>query len=291
MLAVGLTLFRSSLEQVDRILEHHAGSAHAVIAFHNGGVPADDLARLSRGGLRVLSAERNVGVGAAMNRLVEAASEAGASDLLLLDQDSRVGPAMIGDLAGARERLRSLQVPTAVVGPSPGRGAADAKAPRYRRRSRPAACGTLVPVDFLATSGSLIDLAAFGRVGPFREDYFIDGVEIEWCFRAWDAGYGCWMAEDVTIGHRVGAGTIRTLTVAMPRQPLFRMATYLRNSVYGWRLGHIPLRWKLRQIAYLPLQVLLYWRDAGYRPAVLARLAGAVLDGVRGRLGRPRDVL
>ena len=289
MLAVGLTLFRSSPEQIDRILAQYAGSGHTVIAFHNGGVSTDDLARLTRREVRVLSATVNVGVGAAMNALAEAAAEAGASDLLILDQDAQVGPAMIRDLAAARERLKSLQVPVALVGPSPGQGAPGAKAPRDSRRAGLPARGTLVPVEFLATSGSLIDLAAFARVGPFRADYFIDGVEIEWCFRAWAAGYGCWMAEDVTIGHRVGTGTIRALAVSMPRQPLFRMATYLRNSVYGWRLGHIPLRWKLRQIAYLPLQVLLYWQDAGYRPAVLTRLAGAVLDGARGRLGRPQD--
>jgi rhamnosyltransferase len=179
----------------------------------------------------------------------------------------------------------------AVVGPRPRRAEPDAKAPRYSRRAAVQPVGDLVPVDFLATSGSLIDLAAFRRIGPFRVDYFIDAVELEWCFRAWAAGYGCWMAQDATIGHRVGAGIIRAprLGIAMPRQPLFRMATYLRNSVYGWRLGHIPLRWKLRQAVYLPVQVALYWRDAGYRPAVLARLVRAVFDGFAGRLGRPSD--
>jgi rhamnosyltransferase len=78
--------------------------------------------------------------------------------------------------------------------------------------------------------------------------------------------------------------------IAMPRQPLFRMATYLRNAVYAWRLPHVPLRWKLAQAAYLPVQAGLYWADSGWRPAVLRRLLAAVRDGALGRLGPPEDL-
>lgn len=289
MLAIGLTLFHASRDQIDDILLRYADSPHPVFAFDNGGVSPADAARLEAAKVRLLSAGTNVGVAAALNGVVEAAARAGADAVLLLDQDAQVGSEMIGVLAAARDRLSAQDVPSAMVGPVPGRANADAKPPRFRRRAGIEPVGTLLPVEFLATSGSLVDVATFRAVGPFRADYFIDGVELEWCFRAWHAGFGCWMAEEATIGHRVGGGTIRALGIETPRQPLFRMATYLRNSVYGWRLQHIPLPWKLRQVAYLPLQTLLYWRDSGYRPAVLRRLAQAVLDGLRGRLGRPCD--
>jgi rhamnosyltransferase len=68
------------------------------------------------------------------------------------------------------------------------------------------------------------------------------------------------------------------------------MATYLRNAVYAWRLPHVPLRWKLLQAAYLPLQVGLYWADSGWRNSVLRRLLGAAHDGALGRLGPPKDL-
>lgn len=292
MICVGLTLFRSTDEQIARICALRAESGYPVIAFDNGGVGPQALARLRGQGVEVLSEGRNLGVAAALNALAAAAAARGAEALLFLDQDAQASAAMIRDLAAAYARLGRASPPVAVVGPAPSRAEADAKAPRYPARPGIAPMGDLVPVDFLATSGSLVDLAAFRAIGPFRVDYFIDAVELEWCFRAWAAGYACWMARDVAIGHRVGAGIIRSrrLGIAMPRQPLFRMATYLRNSVYGWRLGHVPLRWKLRQAAYLPLQVALYWRDGGYRPAILLRLGRAVLDGLAGRLGRPSDL-
>ena len=290
MLAIGLTVFHATRDQIDDMIRRYAGFNDPVFAFHNGGVSSEDLARLDAAGIILLSGAGNVGIAAALNALVAAAADRGAEAVLLLDQDAQVGSGMIDALARARARLASRALPCAVVGPVPGSGGADAKPPRVRRHAAAEPFGTLVPVDFLATSGSLIDVAAFREVGPFRADYFIDGVELEWCFRAWAAGFGCWMAQETTIGHRVGRGTIRALGIEMPRQPLFRMATYLRNSVYGWRLRHVPLSWKLRQLAYLPLQTVLYWRDAGYRPAVVRRLATAVIDGLRGRLGRPFDV-
>ncbi len=292
MIWIGLTLFRSTDAQIDRIVALQAASGCPAIAFDNGGVAPEALARLRGQGIAILSEGRNLGIAAALNALAAEAAARGGDALVFLDQDAQADAVMIRGLAAAYGRLGQASPPPAVVGPAPSPAEADAKAPRYPVRPGIAPRGDLVPVDFLATSGSLVDLAAFRAIGPFRVDYFIDAVELEWCFRAWASGYGCWMARDVSIGHRVGAGIIRSrrLGIAMPRQPLFRMATYLRNSVYGWRLAHIPRRWKLRQAVYLPVQVALYWRDAGYRPAILLRLGRAVLDGLAGRLGRPSDL-
>ena len=288
--AVGITLFRPASGQVEALLARLPAGLAGVIAFDNGGVSPDDRRRLAEAGVTILSeGGRNLGIAAALNRLVAAARAAGARDILLLDQDAAPSPGLPAALLDGLDRLRAAGVPAAVVGPAPA-AAPGHKAPACPARPGAAPLGSLAPVQFLATSGSLIDLDALARVGPFREDYFIDGVELEWCFRAWAAGYGCYLERAAAIPHRVGGGVIRGPGFAMPRQPPFRMATYVRNSVHGWRLPHVPLRWKLAQGLYLPLQAGLYWADAGFRPAILARLAGAARDGLLGRLGPPRDL-
>ncbi len=287
--AVGITLFRPSPDQVDRVLAQVPAGYAAVIAFDNGGLAAGDAARLARAGVTLLSEGRNLGIAAALDRIAGAARAAGADALLLLDQDAEPPAGLAAALLAALGRLREAGIPAAVVGPAPA-PAPGHTAPAYPRRPGARACGGLAPVQFLATSGSLIDLAALARIGPFRADFFIDGVELEWCFRAWSLGFGCYRATDVAIPHRVGGGVIRAFGITMPRQPLFRMATYLRNAVYAWRLPHVPLRWKLAQAAYLPVQAGLYWADSGFRPAVLLRLLGAARDGALGRLGAPKDL-
>ncbi|MDP4023388.1 rhamnosyltransferase [Methylobacterium sp. NEAU 140] len=288
-LAVGITAYHPAPGQLTALLDRLPAGV-AVLVFDNGGLPPEDRDGLARAGATILSdGQKNLGIAAALNRLADAARAAGADGLLLLDQDAAPDPALPAALLAARDRLRAASRAAAVVGPAPA-AAAGHKPPARPPRPGVAPVGPLAPVQFLATSGSLIDLDAFARVGPFRADFFIDGVELEWCFRAWARGFGCYLDASVTIPHRVGAGTIRFLGLATPRQPLPRMATYLRNSLYAWRLPHVPLRWKLAQGLYLPVQAALYWADAGFRPAVLARLGAAARDGLLGRLGQPRDL-
>jgi rhamnosyltransferase len=287
-LALGITLFRPSRAQTERVRAQAGAGFAAVIAFDNGGLADGEAERLARAGVILLSEGRNLGIAAALNRIAAPARVAGADSLLLLDQDAEPPATLAAALRAALDGLRDAGIPVAVVGPAPAPTSGH-KAPAYPPRPGAPEREGLAPVQFLATSGSLIDLAAFARVGPFRADFFIDGVELEWCFRAWSLGYGCYLARAVAIPHRVGGGVIRAGGIAMPRQPLFRMATYLRNAVYAWRLPHVPLRWKLAQAAYLPVQAGLYWADAGWRPSVLLRLLAAARDGALGRLGPPKD--
>ena len=288
--AVAVVLFRPAPEQVERVLARFRGGVPALLAFDNGGIPDAARAAMRDAGVRLLGEGANLGIAAGLNALAAAAAGEGCRYLLLLDQDADMSLDTLRTLRAAMGRLARGPEPAAVVGPAPA-PTTDRKAPRYPARPGIAPFGSLVPVEFLATSGSLLDLSAFARVGPFREDYFIDAVELEWCFRAWARGLTCWMETGAAIAHSVGGGVIRApfLPVAMPRQPLFRMAAYVRNTCYGLTLPHVPGRWKRRQAAYLPLQIALYWWDGGFRPAVLRRLLSAAVAGLRGRLGRPDD--
>jgi rhamnosyltransferase len=148
----------------------------------------------------------------------------------------------------------------------------------------------LVPVYYLPTSGSLISIEAFREIGPFREDYFIDGIDLEWCFRAWSKGYSCWLSTDTTMEHTVGEGSVGAFGFRTPRQKDFRLETYVRNTVYGLRLAHIPLSWKLRQSGYLAAQVVLLSIANRFRPSLLKRLGRGLVNGLRGRLGPPEGV-
>ncbi|WP_246692308.1 hypothetical protein [Methylobacterium sp. WL1] len=72
-LALGITLFRPSRDQVDRVLAHAASGSTRVIAFDDGGLADADAERLARAGVAVLSAGRNVGIAEALNRIAASA--------------------------------------------------------------------------------------------------------------------------------------------------------------------------------------------------------------------------
>jgi rhamnosyltransferase len=54
------------------------------------------------------------------------------------------------------------------------------------------------------TSGNLLNLAAYERTGTFREDFFIDYVDIEYCLRLNKKGYKVVILNDVNLIHNLG---------------------------------------------------------------------------------------
>lgn len=291
-IAAGVVLFGPDRSRLLALIAAVSPEVGQVYLFVNGRLDAglrQELLALAPG-VELIEAPVNFGIATALNMLTLAAALAGFETICLFDQDSRPAPGMVAGLAATRAQLVLAGAFPAIVGPLMVSPAGESyKAPRVFRRAGEDETAGAMPVDFLATSGSLLDIAVFRHVGPFRDDYFIDAVDLEWCFRAWAAGFSIWLDPQQTMPHTVGEGQIRAGSVAMPRQKLFRMATYVRNNVYGLRLRHLPRGFRARQIIYLPAQCLLYWRDQNYAPAVARRLLQAAMEGLRGRLGPPPD--
>ncbi len=227
-------------------------------------------------GVTLLGDGTNVGLGAALNAAMAAAEAAGFTHVLLFDQDSTPDRALPAALL---ERAAALPGPLGAIGPRltppPGQGY---KAIWYSFRSggRPG----VQPVDFLPTSGSLVPVAAWRGVGPFRADFFIDGIDIEWSFRAWKAGFPIILADDIAMEHRWGQPKGRTAEPQIFRQGRLRNRYYLRNNVYSLRLPHVPWRWKARILLRLAAQTAaLALRGEG------TSALQAIRSGWRGELG------
>jgi rhamnosyltransferase len=239
--------------------------------------------------LIALGDRNNVGLGCAYNAAAAAARADGCELLLLFDQDSAPRPGIAGRLAAMFDTARSSFPAVAAIGPQP---VSPQAGPHYkfplitrgacwRRRD-------LAEVAFVISSGSLISLDALQQVGPFRDDFFIDAIDIEWCFRARARGFRCAMALDECMPHRLGSGLVAVplLGVRLIEQPPARLFTFARNQTAMMRLSHVPPWWKARIAALLLLRIVL--SVARRRPGLeaLALLRGA-RDGWRGRLGPP----
>lgn len=291
-IAAGIVLFGPQRERLFGLIKAISGEVGHIYLFVNGRLEPQLREELAGFGdeIELIDAPVNFGIATALNMLVLAAAMGGFDAICLFDQDSRPESGMITGLAETRVQLVLAGAFPAIVGPRMVSPKGESyKAPRIFNRQGEDVTAGAQPADFLATSGSLLDVAVFRQVGVFRDDYFIDAVDVEWCFRAWAAGFSIWLDPRQTMPHTVGEGQIRAGGIAMPRQKLFRMATYVRNNVYGLRLRHLPRGFRARQALYLPAQCLLYWRDQGYAPAVARRLLAAAADGFRGRLGPPAD--
>jgi rhamnosyltransferase len=292
--AAGIVAYQSDKDRLVWLIDQISPYVERVIVFVNDarGAPVPDAVKARVVNTCWIESSENVGVAAALNALCREARRSGCQAIWLFDQDASPSPAGIEKVAASRMALLAASRSASAVAPrltAPAEGAY--KAPRYWRRVGVPECAGCTPVMFVPTSGTLLDLQCLSAVGEFREDFFIDGIDIEWCSRAWSAGGAVWVAP-TAFPHTIGQGAVDIpgLGAVMPRQPPFRMYTFARNAIYAMRLAHVPWHWKLRQIAYLPVQSLLAIIDHGSLKMAKA-IARGVVDGCRGRLGPiPRDL-
>ncbi len=63
------------------------------------------------------------------------------------------------------------------------------------------------PIDYplqVMTSGNLVNLEIYKKIGEYNEDYFIDGIDIEYCLRIKKNNYRIVRFNDVSIEHDLG---------------------------------------------------------------------------------------
>lgn len=256
-----------------------------LFAFVNGPVEPAALDALSSTSLRLISSPENVGLGRGLNAVMEAAAGEGFSHVMLLDQDSEPPEGMVDTLTQRFMLLVRDGKKVAILAPRlvpPDEGFY--KPIRYEWRGKPAPNG-LAAVDFAPTSGSLVSTTAFAAIGPFQDDFFIAGIDVEWGFRAWQRGWGSFVATDLAMPHRWGeaVGPEDLGQAQILRHSPVRNYYYARNVIATARLRHVPLRWRIRSFAGLVAQIgLLALRG---EPGALRPIRAGLADGFRGRLG------
>lgn len=283
----GIVIFHPDPAELLRLARSVSDDAAEVVLYCNSPLgPAEEAAlRAAVPNLSVVRPGRNEGLGAAYNAFLDRAAGLGASHLLLLDQDSLPSAAMIPRLEAVARALAEAGECPAVVGPRPvGPDGVPLKLPRLPGPGRAGA----LPVSFVISSGSLVGVAAARAVGPFRADFFIDAIDIEWCLRARAAGSSIWVAGEVAMDHRLGRGVIRLpFGMHLVDQPPRRLYTYVRNQVAMLRMPHVPAGYKARVAATMPGRMLVHLARTGFARAVRRALGRGVRDGWAGRLGPP----
>ena len=202
----------------------------AIVVVDNGSCPADlpDSADPAFGGrVEIVANAENRGIGAALNQGLNRAKERGFSWALTLDQDSSPLPNLVA--AGARafhahpDRGRLAAIGASVVG---------------AEEPTPASADTYRPMKAVITSGTLHSIPAWERLGGFREDYFIDCVDTEFCLRARARGLDIIAATEPALAHSIGTPTrkwaLGRWMIPSNHSPL-RRYYMTRNRLSLWR--------------------------------------------------------
>lgn len=164
--------------QVDRLLIFDNGSNNAISVDENFG-----------GRAQVIKSAKNLGMAKALNCLAKTAYEGGASDIVLLDQDSIAS----ANLVETESRFRAEDiglVSCLIVDRNVERVDAD---PCFVMEAKRA-----------ITSGSMVNLEAWNSVGNYDETLFVDWVDNEFCDNLRFHGYRIFVTYATSILHEMG---------------------------------------------------------------------------------------
>jgi rhamnosyltransferase len=151
------------------------------------------------GGASIIINDSNKGLGFALNQGVRFALEREFDWVLTLDQDSKAGPEMVRQMLDLYDRQADKES-IAVIGPRSIFMRNGAHGDQQPVDKLPEVC----EVDLLHTSGNMVRSSAFRTVGLFREEFFIDQIDYDFCFRLKRSGLKVVVAGDVTMNHRPG---------------------------------------------------------------------------------------
>jgi rhamnosyltransferase len=282
------------LSQVDDLIVVDNGSlptVASIISNAAASIPVEHAARI-----RTIVSRENIGIASAFNFGLEHARQHGSECVLLLDHDSVPAIDMVSKLsagylqvcAGANANM------VAAVGPRivDSRDALEYPFIRlgwFRNEHLRCAPDPAEPVDcdLLISSGSLISIAAFDKIGKFDDALFIDNVDVEWCCRARARGFLLYGVCGARLNHRLGdrRRVVLNQFQLIVHSPL-RMYYQTRNRLLLYRRSYIPLQWTLKDFLRMVVRFVATIFFVAPRGQYLRMTILAMRDGFANRGGR-----
>lgn len=230
--------------------------------------------------VELLRNNENEGIARALNQAGSQARDAGFLWILTFDQDTFVNDDLFETLAA---------VYTSAEGRSPliGSNYWDTSKQKPFLKCRTRSDKSFVERRTVITSGTLVRLDLIECIGGFREDYFIDSVDHEYCLRARAEGFQVIMSCRVLMSHSIGRGGSRWSRMLAFDHPPLRKYYMARNTLVTLKcyFGREPA-WAVRQLLRLAIEflsIVLFERDK--RNKVYAFYRG-ILDALTHKMGR-----
>ncbi len=147
----------------------------------------------------------------------------------------------------------------------------------------------VLPCTFLISSGSVATRQALEKCGSFREDYFIDDVDTEYCLRAGALDVGVFLNTGLVLNHAIGEREEHRflgLRVRPSHHSALRRYYRCRNGIHlsSRQVVRLPAFFlhNQKRLAHETIGVILYEEHK------LKKLVGILIgmfDGLVGRLG------
>ncbi|MBK0033533.1 glycosyltransferase family 2 protein [Erwinia sp. S43] len=199
------------------------------------------------------------------------------------DQDSSVDDNYIANMLVELDKITSEEERVAAVGPLIINSRNNESYNREVNSGQESLQG-LYSVESIISSGAVYTIEALTYVGLNKSEWFIDLIDIEWCYRARHLGWKIFTSTNVRLEHNLGQSDIKlpgkTLSLASP----IRLYYVYRNWLLAMREPSFPLRYKLKKLVFMPCRIIIYSMANSRRERIKYIFKG-IKDGLLGRVG------
>ncbi len=295
MIAAIVVAYNPDIQELKLLLQTISPQVEYIFLIGNSHLTPKEYSVSDCTQLRIHQNTENIGLAAAQNQGLTFCDALKVSHVLFLDQDSKPSKDLVVRLLEAESRLTASGIPIGGVAPL----LIDSKRGRawpYMRNRWKGMRENIIPdeqgacrADFLFSSGSLIKTILFREVGNFMEYLFIDHIDLEWCYRAGARGYKFYGIPSIHMHHNVGDGFFFLFGRMHPKHNPERNYFVFRNSIILLSLPHIPLNWKINEIArIIPRAVFYAAISSNPKKHLLSNFRG-ITEGIRLLLSQNRE--
>jgi rhamnosyltransferase len=259
-IVAGIVTFNPDATRLGENIDAISGQVEAVVVVDNGSSSTTGIS--PQPSVHVIENDANRGIAAALNQIVQWASDQHADAVVLLDQDSVLEDGTVVKLT------RSLAEGVAIAAPQIADRNLGSDRPRDTR-----------DVNYCITSGSLLAVDSWRQVDGYDDHMFIDFVDFDFCLRIREAGLRIVQVGDARILHEIGHAQRAGKRIAYNHSS-FRLRHMAQDMVYYAR--------KHRRA---PRELRVGGRGLLLTYAVLARKAAITLVYETDRLARAGAIL
>ncbi len=197
--------------------------------------------------------DKNYGIAKAQNEGLNICSKLDIGYVLFFDQDSSPDQHLVENLLKAHQKL-SLEIGFEKIGILGARylDSRQNNPPPFIKfglfRLKRCNCespDSIVDVDYVISSGSLISMHGVNVIGGMREDLFIDYVDIEWGLRAKHKGLLNFGVCSALMEHSLGDNPVKFGKKFIPIHSPLRHYYHFRNAILLYKESWVPGNWKI----------------------------------------------
>lgn len=276
-IAAGIVLFNPEISRLEENISSIIKQSEIIYLVDNGSDNIDYINKLvnqfDEYKIVLQRNKNNEGIAKALNQLCSMAIGDDFKWILTLDQDSVCPSKMVENYSKYINEMSVGMLCPVVLDRN--------KSDKVEYKDE------IAEVKGCITSGSMLSLPAWKKIGGFDENMFIDGVDYDICYRLRLVNYKVVCVRSVVLLHELGHIQCRHFlfwNVIVKNHSAFRKYFIARNIIYVARKrGSILLKAKsiLQEIKLLGI-VLLYEDDKKYK---MVNIVKGIRDGIRGKVG------